>query len=256
MRVCLGEWQKSLDYYGFYLSMVASLGRKYYFAETSNERKDALLARMHMCFQHHVTVLKAILYYFLNLTWGGLPCERSISELIFCVDSMLEGDAHIYAYQWHLVYFCMLLAYHLCFITTMFMREGDRVKPWVWYYFSHRKVPCYFYAILVVVVKPENHKNFGYSVCFGLVVGAWQPLQLISWGHKFVCLLLRVARRVKKRNHLSLSREFDINLESPSRGKLLWLHHSTLGVPVSGTLKNRGMPSENGFCIRWVVYRS
>jgi hypothetical protein len=57
-----------------------------------------------MCFQQHVTVFNAILCSSLHLTWGGHSCQRSISELIFCVISLLERDAHIYAYQWHLMY--------------------------------------------------------------------------------------------------------------------------------------------------------
>jgi hypothetical protein len=65
----------------------------------------------------------------------------------------------------------------------------------------------------------------------------------VSWGRKAIVLLLQVARRVKKRNHLSLWREFDINFKLPLYGKLLLLHHCALGVPTSGTLKNRGVPS-------------
>jgi hypothetical protein len=57
--VSLGKWQKSMDYYGFYRSMVA---RKDYLAYTSNDRNNAFLARMHICFQNHVTVLSEVLY--------------------------------------------------------------------------------------------------------------------------------------------------------------------------------------------------
>jgi hypothetical protein len=44
--------------------------------------------------------------------WGGLPCQRSISEFGF-INSMLEYDAHVYAYQWHLMY---LHALNLSFV--------------------------------------------------------------------------------------------------------------------------------------------
>jgi hypothetical protein len=54
--------------------------------------------------------------------------------------------------------------------------------------------------------------------------------------------MFQVARRVKKKNQLSLPREFDINLEIPLWAKLLLLHYFALGVPMSGTLKNRGVP--------------
>jgi hypothetical protein len=39
------------------------------------------------------------------------------------------------------------------------------------------------------------------------------------------------------------SREFDINSELSLWGKLLLMHHSGLGVPTSGILKNTGVPS-------------
>jgi hypothetical protein len=48
--------------------------------------------------QHHVTVLYVILCYVLNLTSGGLPCQRSSSEVIY-INSMFGHDAHVYAYQ-------------------------------------------------------------------------------------------------------------------------------------------------------------
>jgi hypothetical protein len=64
---------------------------------------------------------------------------------------------------------------------------------------------------------------------------------IASWGHKAVVLMLQVARRMKKMNHLSIPRELDINPELPLWGKLLLLHHFALGVPTSGTLKNRGV---------------
>jgi hypothetical protein len=66
----------------------------------------------------------------------------------------------------------------------------------------------------------------------------------VSWGHKVVVVLLQVARRVKKRNHLRLPQEFDIDHELPLWRKILLLHHSALGLPTSGNLKNRGVPSE------------
>jgi hypothetical protein len=43
----------------------------------------------------------------------------------------------------------------------------------------------------------------------------------------------------KKGINLRLPREFDNNLESPLWEKLLLMHHSALGVPTSGILKNR-----------------
>jgi hypothetical protein len=46
-------------------------------------------------------------------------------------------------------------------------------------------------------------------------------------------------KRVAAITNLRLPREFDNNPESPLWGKLLLLHHSALGVPMNGILKNR-----------------
>jgi hypothetical protein len=75
---------------------------------------------------------------------------------------------------------------------------------------------------------------------------------IVSWGHKAIVVLLQVARRVKKMNHLRLPREFDIDHELPLWRKLLLLHHSALGLPTSGNLTNRGVPSE-GTAGAWVT---
>jgi hypothetical protein len=65
----------------------------------------------------------------------------------------------------------MLLVCHLCFITTMFIKEGDQAKPMIP---SHvliiRKLSSYFYVVLLAVVKPKNHINIFYSLCFILVL--------------------------------------------------------------------------------------
>jgi hypothetical protein len=66
---------------------------------------------------------------------------------------------------------CILLACQLCFITIMFMREGDQVKLMIpGPVLIIRKFPSYFYVILLVAVKPENHKNLCYALCFILVL--------------------------------------------------------------------------------------
>jgi hypothetical protein len=70
----------------------------------------------------------------------------------------------------------------------------------------------------------------------------------VSWGCKGVYLLLQVARRVKKKNHLSLPREFDINPESSLWEKLLLLYHYAFGVPITDTLKNRVVSSKISMC--------
>jgi hypothetical protein len=104
---------------------------------------------------------------------------------------------------------CMLLSRCLCFITTMFMQEVDQVKPWSpVQLLAIRKFSGYFYVVLLVAVKPENHKKlvtYFFVFCFIILrpVSAWQPPQLVEDAKLFV--LLQVAWRVKKKNHLSLS---------------------------------------------------
>jgi hypothetical protein len=151
---------------------------------------------MHMCFQHHVIVLNAILCWFLNLTWSGLPCQMSISELIFCVGSMLEHDAHIYAYQWHLV---CLHAFNLSFVFYYHHvyergRSSKNIIPDP--VLAIRKFRSYFY-----VVFKSQKLGLLTLLCFGFVnlwaIGAWQPLQLVRDAKLFVycCRLLEEWRK-------------------------------------------------------------
>jgi hypothetical protein len=63
-----------------------------------------------------------------------------------------------------------------------------------------RKLSSYFYVVLLAALKHENHKNFGYLLCFILfckLTSCWcLTTTTVSWGRKVVCLLLQVARRV------------------------------------------------------------
>jgi hypothetical protein len=58
----------------------------------------------------------------------------------------------------------------------------------------------------------------------------------------FVCCCRFLEKR-RKGTNLGLSQEFDNNPESPLWGKRLLMHHSTLGVPMSGILRIELMPS-------------
>jgi hypothetical protein len=60
--VSLGKWQKSLNCYCFYLSMVASLGRIWDTVHISQVTERTPCLQGCICFQHHVRVLYAILY--------------------------------------------------------------------------------------------------------------------------------------------------------------------------------------------------
>jgi hypothetical protein len=97
-------------------------------------------------------------------------CQRSISTLIFCGCLYVGRDTHIYAYKCHLV--CLqALSLSLCFIATMFMREGNQVKPMIpGPILVIRKFLSYFYVVLLAAVKPKIHKNLGYLLCFILVL--------------------------------------------------------------------------------------
>jgi hypothetical protein len=89
---------------------------------------------------------------------------------------------------------CMLLTYHLCFITTMFMRERERdqVKPWSLVQFLIiRSSLVTFTLFYFQLFRPENHqKPCSFFVSFGFVnlreVGAWQPPQIVEDAKLFV----------------------------------------------------------------------
>jgi hypothetical protein len=109
-----------------------------------------------------------------------------------------------------------------------------------------RKFLVNFILFYLLLLNPKITKTLTHFALFWFykLASCWcLKATIVSWRHKAVCLLLQVAKRVKKRNHLSLPQEFDINPESPVWGKFLLLHHSTPGVPTSGTLKNRGVTS-------------
>jgi hypothetical protein len=77
---------------------------------------------------------------------------------------MLEHDAHIYAYQWNIVCLYALNLSFLLYYHHVYKR-GRSSETMIPVLCSHKKVSSYFYA-----VKPENHKNSGYSLCFILVL--------------------------------------------------------------------------------------
>jgi hypothetical protein len=159
---------------------------------------------------------------------------------------MLECDAHIYAYQWHLV--CLHALSLSFFLYCHHAYESGRSSETMMLgpVLAIIKFLLTFMLFYFQFLNPKNHKTL--VIHFALFwickpASCWCLKTTTSWGYKVVVLLLQVARRVKKRNHLSFPREFDINPESPLWRKLLLLHYSALGVPMSDTLKNRGVPS-------------
>jgi hypothetical protein len=131
---------------------------------------------------------------------------------------------------------CMLLACRLCFIIIMFIREGDQVKPMI---LSPALAIRKFFLLLIqcfllVLLHSKITKKYWYllvSFWFCKLASCWWlATTTVSWGHKAIVLLLQVAWRVDRRNHLFLSWEFDINPWVILVGKLRLLHYSTLGV--------------------------
>jgi hypothetical protein len=115
---------------------------------------------------------------------------------------------------------CMLLTSRLCFNITMFMREREiKWKHHPWSYFSYKRVSylllCCFYLLLLNLEITKTLVTHFALFWFRKLASYWcLTTTTVSWGRKAICLLLQVARRVKKRNHLSLPWEFDINLKS------------------------------------------
>jgi hypothetical protein len=127
--------------------MVASLWRNDY------------LARMHMCFQHYVTVLYAILCLVLKFTWGGLPCQKIISELILYQFYICTWCPYLCLSMTSRVFF-ILLTCRLCFITTMFMSEEDQVKPRSSVQFLDIRSSLVIFALFYFqFLKPKNHQK-------------------------------------------------------------------------------------------------
>jgi hypothetical protein len=178
---------------------------------------------VHVCFQHHVTLLSLKF----DLRWPPL----------------FGHDAHIYAYQWHLVY---LYALNLTFVLYYHhVYERDRLTKNMIpsRVFNHKKFYNYFCTVLLSVFLIQKLPKALFSL-FTLVllilqaVGACQPPQLVGDAKLFVHYCRLFEWRGTGTN-LRLSWEFDNYPKSPLWGKLLLLRHSTLGVPTSSILKNR-----------------
>jgi hypothetical protein len=92
---------------------------------------------------------------------------------------------------------CMLLIYRLCFISTMFIREADHVKPWSSVQLLIiRSSLVTFTLFYFQFLKLEKHKNpCSYVVSFGFIntVGTWQPPQSVGDTKLFVhcCICLK-----------------------------------------------------------------
>jgi hypothetical protein len=73
-----------------------------------------------------------------------------------------------------------------------------------------RKFPSFFYVFYLLLLNLNITKtlvtHFALFLVYNLASCWCLTTTRISWGHKAICFLLQVARRVKKRKHYSLPR--------------------------------------------------
>jgi hypothetical protein len=93
--------------------------------------------------------------------------------------------------------FCMLLAYHLCFISTMFMREEDQVKPWsrVQLLAIRRSLVTFILFYLLLNLKiTKTLVTYFVLFWFCKLASCWcLTITTVSWGRKnfvYCCRLL------------------------------------------------------------------
>jgi hypothetical protein len=83
---------------------------------------------------------------------------------------MLERDAHIYAYQWHLVYLHTLNLSFVLYYRHIYERERSSENVITGPVLAIRKLLVIFMLFYMVLLNLKNHKNSGYSLCFILVL--------------------------------------------------------------------------------------
>jgi hypothetical protein len=159
--------------------------------------------------------------YFLNLSWSGFACRRSISELCG-INLMLERDAHVYAYQLHHRYLhALILSFALSPPPWFREREREREREMKWTHvlqscFIHKKsllLLCMLFFLSEVLNK--NHKNIlvtnSFILFWKLTSCGYLTNNIVSWGRENVILQLQVVRRGLRNNHLFFPQEFDMN---------------------------------------------
>jgi hypothetical protein len=118
-----------------------------------------------MCFQHHVTILYAILYYVLfDLRLTPLSKEYYGIDFIsiICLDVM-----SIFMPINYILSVCMLLSFVLYYY-HVYERGRSSETMILSPDFSHKKFSSYFMLFYIQYLKPENHKNLvTYFVYFG-----------------------------------------------------------------------------------------
>jgi hypothetical protein len=136
---------------------------------------------------------------------------------------------------------CMLLTCHLCFITTMFMREGDQVKPWssVQLLAISSLVTLCSFTFSTLNLKITKTLLLSFLFWFCKLASCWflETTTLVGDAELFV-YYCRLFEERRKETYLRLTWEFYNYLELSLWGKLFLLHHFALRFPMSGILKN------------------
>jgi uncharacterized membrane protein len=91
-----------------------------------------------------------------------------------------------------ILYVCMLLACRLCFITTLFIKEGDQVKSMILGPILSIKVflvTCMLFPFSSSMIK--NHENTGYVLWFCKLASYWWlTATIVRWGKQSYCSIV------------------------------------------------------------------
>jgi hypothetical protein len=127
--VGLGKWQKPLNYYSFYHSMISLTREKVLPCINMQWQKGFLACKDAYVFSTwcYSSFCNTLLILKFELRWALLSKEYEEVDFI----SILYLDLMpIFILINNILCVCLLLTCRLWFITTIFMREGDQVKPW------------------------------------------------------------------------------------------------------------------------------
>jgi hypothetical protein len=136
-----------------------------------------------------------------------------------------------------ILYICMLLICHCDVYHLVYERE--RWTKWIhdpsWSCFRHKKSPLFIACCFLLVLLHKKSQKHWLLILFHFInlqaVGAWQTPQLV--GHaKLLFFYCRLFKEYGERT--TFFQEFDINPWVTLLWKLLLLHHSALGLPMSG----------------------
>jgi hypothetical protein len=136
--------------------------------------------------------------------------------------SMLECDAHVYSYQWHLVCLHSLSLLFMPYYHLVCKRGRSSETHDPWSYFSHKSFLCYLYVISFQFLCTPKITKYCLLILFCFInlqaIGAWKTLQLVG-NAKLLFFCCRFVWRVCRKNHVFYPWEFDINSRVSLVGK-------------------------------------